>query len=60
LDIILAIDLGSKTLIREDHLNETVADPEISKRGGPLQKGGAHPPKWEKNHVFWVSNLEFY
>jgi hypothetical protein len=40
---------------------ETVADPEISKRGGLLQKGGGgHPRKNRKNTVLWVSNLEFY
>jgi hypothetical protein len=38
----------------------SVADPEISKRGGGAPKTGAHPTKLQKIHVFWVSNFEFY
>jgi hypothetical protein len=39
----------------------SVADPEISKRGGALLKEGASPlPEIEKNHIFFVSNIEFY
>jgi hypothetical protein len=42
-------------------LEITLADPEISKRGGPLQKGGRAPHEIAKTiDVFWVSNLEFY
>jgi hypothetical protein len=38
-----------------------MADPEISKKEDPLQKGGGGgTPKIAKNHVFGVSNLEFY
>jgi hypothetical protein len=29
-------------------------------KGGPLLKGGPTPRNIKKNHIFWVSNLEFY
>jgi hypothetical protein len=38
----------------------SVADPEFSKGGGGTPERGAHSPQQQKNHVFWVSNLEFY
>jgi hypothetical protein len=37
------------------HDKLSVVDPDISKRGDPLRRGG-DPPKKQNIHVFWVSN----